>query len=178
MRSFSNLNAVIISLVFCVACSEQEQAGFFNSHNINQSNQIEFQDIHQLKLTISELHKEIDESGFSPKLKSRFLLSNLQENQWPQAWVVFKIKILLKDLEILSITQSQALQNHQLAVSFQQDLPNFGIDKDQLSIRVTPIAWMPTFPLHFLDQPPTDVPSTNQPLSSASSPLPSLSIHY
>ncbi len=178
MHNFKKISGLIICTVLCVSCLDTPQTGFVNSTNLNQQNQVEFQPIHQLKLTVSDLHKEIDESGFSPILKSHFQLKNLQDGQWPQAWVVFSINVFLKDLKVLSTTQSQALQNNSLRVDFEQTLPNFGIKKDELTIRVTPIAWMPTFPLHFSDKTPSNMPNQNQPLKSTSSALPSLSINY
>ncbi len=178
MRNFNYFSSLMLGSIFCVSCTDTQQTGFFNNTSVNQHNQVEFQPIHQLELTISDLHKEIDESGFSPILKSHFQLKNLQHSQWPQAWVVFSINVFIKDLEILSVTQSKALQNNLLQVSFEQPLPSFGINNDQLTIRVTPIAWMPTFPLHFLDSPPSGSPNSSSPLKPADKTMPSLSINY
>ena len=178
MRNFKIASAIIIGSALCASCLESQQAGFVNSTNLNQHNQVEFQPIHQLKLTVSDLHKEIDESGFSPILKSHFQLKNLQDGQWPQAWVVFSVNVFLKDLKILSSTQSQALQDNNLRVNFEHPLPSFGIKKDELTIRITPIAWMPTFPLHFSDRVPSSIPNQSQPIKPTNNTLPSLSINY
>lgn len=177
MRNFNYISTFILGSILCTSCTEP-QAGFFDDTNVNQHNQVEFQSIHQLELTVSNLHKEVDESGFSPILKSHFQLNNLQHSQWPQAWVVFSINVFLKDVEILSVTQSKALQDNHLQVTFEQPLPSFGINNDELSIRVTPIAWMPTFPLHFVDTPPSNPPNVSQPLKTADNSMPSLSINY
>lgn len=178
MRNFNYLSGLMLGSIFCVSCTDTQQTGFFNNTSVNQHNQVEFQSMHQLELTVSDLHKEIDESGFSPILKSHFQLKNLQHSQWPQAWVVFSINVFLKDLEILNVTQSKALQDNHLQVTFEQPLPSFGINNDELTIRVTPIAWMPTFPLHFLDPLPSGSTNENSLLKSADGAMPSLSINY
>ncbi len=54
------------------------------------------------------------------------------------------------------------MQNHKLNVEFEQHLPKFGITQNDLNIRVSPIAWMPTYPLHILPQVKTEKTSNAQ----------------
>lgn len=128
-------------------CTESPEPGFFSAANNKVNSGVEYQDIHQLKLVISDLHKKIDETGFSPVLKSHFQLNDLSESLWPQAWIVFNISIRIKDEEVAKITRANAMLSHSLNVEFEQSLPRFGIKNKDLTIVVTPITWMPAFPL-------------------------------
>ena len=146
-KAFIN-GLLILPMAGCLDLSKEQ---FFSSTTLNkQSKEVEYQDIHQLNLAISELVKEVDESGFSPKLKSQFTLHNLNGGAWPQAWVAFNISVHLRDKELARISKANVMQDHSLMVSFEQHLPKFGISQEELTIRVTPVAWMPTFPLHIL----------------------------
>ena len=116
------------------------------------SQKIEYQDIHQLNLSITNLDNQIDESGFSPVLKSRFRLNNKNGGPWPQAWVAFNINISIKGKKVVSIAKADVMQEHSLHIEFEQNLPKFGIKTDDLTIKITPVAWMPTFPLQIQSQ--------------------------
>ncbi len=145
---------IIIYVFFTIAlsaCLDLSQEEFFSTASINKkSSQMEYQDIHKLNLAISMLYKEVDESGFSPKLKSHFQLKNQNEGPWAQAWVAFSIDIYLNEERIASIAKANVLQNHRLKVEFEQHLPKFGISQHELQVRISPIAWMPTFPLQIM----------------------------
>ncbi len=153
MPNFKVLINGLLSLLLA-GCLDMSNEQFFSSTTLNeQSKEVEYQDIHQLNLAISELVKEVDESGFSPKLKSQFTLHNLSGGPWPQAWVAFNIEVSLRGKALASISKANVMQDHSLSVSFEQHLPKFGISQENLTIRVTPVAWMPTFPLHILPVP-------------------------
>ncbi len=150
MPNFKVLLNGFFSLLL-VGCLDLPKEEFFSSTTLNQkSHEVEYQAIHKLNLAISELVKEVDESGFSPKLKSQFKLNNLSGGPWPQAWVAFNIEVHLKGKQLASISKANVLQNHSLVISFEQHLPKFGIGQEDLDIRVTPVAWMPTFPLQIM----------------------------
>lgn len=127
---------------------------FDNTHVNSDSNKIVFSDIHQMNLTIDKMHKVIDESGFSPKLNTQFQLSNPQSSVWSQAWIALNIDILLDGKKLASMQKADVIQDHVLKIEFQQILPKFGIKTKQIEIQVTPIGWMPTYPLHI--NPPSD----------------------
>ncbi len=152
-----NFKGVIHGLLIwpLAGCLDMSTEQFFSSTTLNEhSKEVEYQAIHQLNLAISDLVKEVDEASFSPKLKSHFTLHNLNGGPWPQAWVAFNIRILLRGKELARLSKANVMQDHSLTVSFEQHLPKFGISPDELTIRVTPVAWMPTFPLHILPSPP------------------------
>ncbi len=152
MPNFNRIGFICIAFTLS-GCLDLTQEQFFSTTAINQESQtMEYQDIHKLNLAISMLHKEVDESGFSPKLKSNFELNNLNEGPWAQAWVAFNINIFINDEKIASLTKADVMQNHRLNVEFEQHLPKFGITQNELRIRVSPIAWMPTYPLQILPQ--------------------------
>jgi len=147
MRNFKYI-FYITSLLFISACFEFSNEHFFNSTHINpKSKQIEYNSIHHLNLSIVSIRNVIDDSGFTPILKSHFQLHNKNSTLWAQAWVAFNIHIFIKGKQLASITKADVMQNHKLKVEFEQLLPQFGITKDDLTIKVIPIAWMPTFPL-------------------------------
>ncbi len=149
MSKFKLIFAVMLTLIL-TACLDSSQGQFFSTRLSDDTQKFEYQDIHQLKLAISELVKEVDESGFSPILKTHFTLKDLSNGPWPQAWVAFNIKIYVKDEELALISKANVMQDHRLTVSFEQHLPKFGIRQDDLKIQVMPVAWMPTFPLHIM----------------------------
>ncbi len=132
------------------ACLDFPKEQFFSTRLSDKNPKMEYQDIHQLNLAINGLVKEVDESGFSPKLKTHFTLKDLSDGPWPQAWVAFNIDVYLKDKKLARISKANVMQDRTLTVSFEQHLPKFGLSQDEISIRVTPVAWMPTFPLHIM----------------------------
>jgi len=147
MHNFNQCFYSAILLSFICGCSELSEQGFFSAANSKVNKEVKYQNIHQLKLVISDLYKEVDETGFSPVLRSNFQLNELSESLWPQAWIVFSISIRIKDKELAKITRANAMLNHNLNVEFEQSLPSFGINHKDLDIVVTPITWMPSFPL-------------------------------
>ena len=149
MRNFKGI-ALILSVFLLNGCSDDGH--FFDTALINnQSQQIEFQAVHQLSLTIQDMNKKIDESGFSPKFKSQFILSDTSKGPWPHALVAFNIELMLKDKRLAQITRAGAMDNHTLSVDIEQTLPSFGIKEKDITLNVKPIAWMPTFPLNIQD---------------------------
>lgn len=146
MRNFKGLALLIVLAVFA-GCYDSDQQFFDSALINNQSNQIEFQSIHQLNLTIEDMKNRVDESGFSPKLKSEFTLSDQTKGPWPHAWVAFNIELSVKGKKLAQITRASAMHNHSLTVNFEQTLPNFGVKAKDVAIEIKPIAWMPTFPL-------------------------------
>ncbi len=149
MSKFKLITFGVLTLML-TACLDLPKEQFFSTR-LNENNQkVEYQDIHQLNLAINGLVKEVDESGFSPKLKTHFSLKDLSDGPWPQAWVAFNIDIFLEDKKLARISKANVMQDRTLTVSFEQHLPKFGISQDEISIRVTPVAWMPTFPLHIM----------------------------
>ncbi len=150
MPNFKVLLNGCLSLLL-VGCLDLPKEEFFSSTTVNQkSHEVEYQAIHKLNLAITELVKEVDETGFSPKLKSQFKLNNLNGGPWPQAWVAFNIEVHFKGKQLASISKANVLQNHSLVISFEQHLPKFGIGQEDIDIRVSPVAWMPTFPLQIM----------------------------
>ncbi len=149
-------------IIYCVltlmltACLDFPKEQFFSTRISEKNQKVEYQDIHKLNLAINGLVKEVDESGFSPKLKTHFTLKDLSDGPWPQAWVAFNIDVYLKDKKLARISKANVMQDRTLTVTFEQHLPKFGITQDELSIRVTPVAWMPTFPLHIMSDPAID----------------------
>lgn len=148
------LNSKGISLLLVLLCISgcNDDGHFFDTALINtQSQQIEFKPVHQLNLTIEDMNKNVDESGFSPKFKSHFRLSDTTKGPWPQAWVAFVIELSIKNKRLAQITRAGAMNEHTLQVDIEQTLPSFGINEKDISISVKPIAWMPTFPLNIQD---------------------------
>ena len=134
-----------------MGCTENNTETFFaDVPNVANEN-FAYSDIHQLSLTLSDVVKDIDESGFSPILKCKFHLENNQHGPWPQAWVAFNISVLVLDSEISSIKRAGILQGHAMDIEFQIDLPKFGIKSDDITISIQPVAWMPSFPLNIID---------------------------
>ena len=134
-----------------MGCTENDTETFFaDVPNVANEN-FAYSDIHQLSLTLSDVAKDIDESGFSPILKCKFHLENNQHGPWPQAWVAFNISVLVLDSEVSSIKRAGILQGHAMDIEFQIDLPKFGIKSDDITISIQPVAWMPSFPLNIID---------------------------
>lgn len=132
-------------------CSETNTESFF-AHVPNSANEnFAYSDIHQLSLTLSDVTKDIDETGFSPILRCKLHLENAQHGPWPQAWVAFNISVLALDSEISSIKRAGILQDHAMDIQFQIDLPKFGIKPADITISIQPVAWMPSFPLNIID---------------------------
>jgi len=146
MHNFKLIIALFI--VFSTGCNDIDNH-FYNDLELDKSNnQIKYDDIHQLNLEIADLRKTIDESGFSPILTTSFSLTNNQNKLWPQAWVAFIVNIYIKDNKLATMTESGSLHNHSLGVMINQALPKFGIKVTDIRIEVTPISWMPTYPLN------------------------------
>lgn len=147
MHNFKGITLLLLTAILVAGCSDTGH--FFDTALINtQSQQIEFQAVHQLNLTIEGLNKEVDESGFSPKLKSQFTLSDTTKGPWPQAWVAFNIELHIGNKQLAQITRAGAMNEHTLQVDIEQTLPSFGVKAKDITINVKPIAWMPTFPLN------------------------------
>jgi hypothetical protein len=149
MPKFKPLICGLLTLPL-TACLDSSEETFFSTKLSDKNSKIEFLDIHQLNLAIGQLVNEIDESGFSPILKSHFTLKDLSDGPWPQSWVAFNIGIYLEDEVLAHMSKANVMQDHTLTVTFEQPLPRFGIKQNELSIRVTPVAWMPTFPLNIV----------------------------
>lgn len=143
MRNFKLLALPI--LVFLLAGC-QEESHFFVSIK-EQENRINYSDVHTMNLNVTALNKFVDETGFAPILKCELLLENLKHGPWPQAWVAFDIHIYVKGEKLSTITRAGALENHQLMVVFDQNMPKFGLAESEIAINIEPIAWMPTYPL-------------------------------
>ncbi len=150
MPNFKYVSLILFTLSIS-ACFNFSNEEFFNTSHVNEdSRQIEYQDIHRLNLSITDLNNHIDESGFAPILKSQFILNNKSDGPWPQAWVAFNINIFIKKQKLASIAKADVMQEHSLHIKFEQSLPKFGIKPEDLTIKISPIAWMPTFPLNIL----------------------------
>lgn len=155
MRNFNTLSATtVIAMVImsCSGCMEEPQTDskphFFKSTSINQnSNQVEYLPIHQLKLEARNLKTKIDETGFAPKLIGYVELVNQSKGPWPQAWIAVNVELTIKDRKLATITKAGVLQDHQLSINIDQELPKFGLKTKDIRLSVTPIAWMPTYPL-------------------------------
>ena len=89
----------VLTLIL-TACLDFPKEQFFSTRLSDKNPKMEYQDIHQLNLAINGLVKEVDESGFSPKLKTHFTLKDLSDGPWPQAWVAFNIDVYLKDKKL------------------------------------------------------------------------------
>ena len=142
--------AVAVMLALCSGCwesppSQDAAPHFFKSTAINQSNnQVEYLPIHQLKLEARAVKTKIDETGFAPKLIGYVELINQSKGPWPQAWIAVNVDLTLKDRKLATITKAGVLQDHQLSINIDQELPKFGIKTKDIRLSVTPIAWMPT----------------------------------
>lgn len=147
MHNFSKRLVVFLSCA-SVGCMDHSQPLFFDNNHVNsESNQISFSDIHQLNLSIGEIENTIDETGFSPKLNTRFQLSSAPSSVWSQAWIALNIDVMLDGKKLASMHKADVIHEHVLMIEFQQILPRFGIQARQIDIQVTPIGWMPTYPL-------------------------------
>jgi hypothetical protein len=144
MPSYKSLGP--LSVLLLTACSDNQH--FFHSIGGQlPEGKIEYSDIHKLSLSISPIKKVINETGFSPLLNVSFSLSTIQPTSWSQAWVAFTVVTYVNKKPISSITNSKSIQQDELAVSFEQVLPKFGIQLDNISIDVRPISWSPAYPL-------------------------------
>lgn len=152
MANFKQL--ILTPFVALLGCNDHNDAYFFSSMPLQEKQPFVYQDIHKLALTLSNLTKEIDESGFSPVLKCKFHLENTLHGPWPQAWVAFDISVLVSNTEITSIKRAGVLQGYSMDIEFQQNLPKFGVKPADITINITPIAWMPSYPLIILDSEP------------------------
>ena len=147
--------ATPLAVLFLNGCDDNTEH-FFNSMKLNsETNQVEYSKLHRMSLNISDMTKSIDESGFSPSLNATFSLTNTQIGAWPQAWVAFTINISIKDKLLGTMTKSDSLHEHSLKVSVNQLLPKFGIKKEDIHIDVSPISWMPTYPLTIISSRPS-----------------------
>ena len=135
-----------LSLVL-TGCQDDSPSSFFNNLALNTEQKIEYQDIHRLSLVLSDLEKKIDESGFSPTLKCQFQLKDTLNGMWQQAWIAFRVSIVIAKKEIASIKRAGVMEGHTMEIQFQHELPKFGYKPSDIEIIVHPIAWMPSFPL-------------------------------
>jgi len=143
----------IILIASCVlGCIEQEENQFFIDLSSDETKQFHYRDIHDVTLTLSNLTKSIDESGFSPIFNGSFSLENEQHGPFESAWVAFTINVLVGEKPIASIQRAGVLQNHKMDTQFQVNLPKFGIKSRQIDIQVAPIAWMPSYPLYISEK--------------------------
>lgn len=140
---------LLLPALLILGCYD-DASDFFSDISFDEKKNIEYQNIHQLSLSLSKLTKTIDESGFSPVLKCQFHLENTLHGPWPQAWVAFNIGIFVGDQKVTAIKRAGVLQDHYMDIQFQQELPRFGIDIDKVKINITPIAWMPSYPLNIV----------------------------
>lgn len=146
MPNFKACSLAICSVLLLAGC--EKPGYFYNDLELNQeTSQVHYHDVHQLKLEIMELTTVIDESGFSPKLKGTLRLENTKRGPWPQAWVALHIDIMLKNEPLAELTKADVIENHHMDIFFEQELPRFGISKERIRVQVRPIAWMPTYPL-------------------------------
>ena len=146
MANFKTLIS-LLGCLFLIGCSDQEENQFFLDLSADGTQQFHYRNIHDMTLTLSKIQKSIDESGFSPVLKGKFSIENTQRGPFEQAWVAFTVNIIIGDQEIASLQRAGILQEHQMDVQFQHNLPKFGLHPEAIKIRVTPIAWMPSYPL-------------------------------
>jgi hypothetical protein len=140
---------LFLPVVFILGCSEQVPH-FFSDMTLNDTKNFKYQDVHQLSLTLSNLTKKIDETGFSPVLKCAFHLENTKHGPWGQAWVAFNISVLVDNKEVIAINRADVLQNHIIDIEFQHELPKFGVKLKDIKIKIQPIAWMPSYPLNII----------------------------
>ena len=140
---------MLLPVLALLGCDEQ-RPHFFSDIALDEKNKFAYHEAHQLSLTLSELTKKIDESGFSPMLHTEFHLEDEQHGHWAQAWVAFNISIKVSEQEIVSIQRAGVLQNHSMDIKVQQELPKFGIKPEHIQIHIQPIAWMPSYPLNIL----------------------------
>jgi hypothetical protein len=82
MPKFKPLICGLLTLPL-TACLDSSEEMFFSTKLSEKNSKIEFLDIHQLNLVIGTLVNEIDESDFSPILKSHFTLKDLSNGPWP-----------------------------------------------------------------------------------------------
>ncbi|GAA6135284.1 hypothetical protein NBRC116188_20740 [Oceaniserpentilla sp. 4NH20-0058] len=145
MVNCKSLFFVLIPFLF--GCIEQEEDQFFTGSASDVEKRFHYRDIHNITLSLSQLNKVIDETGFAPIFKGQFSLENTQQGPFEKAWVAFTINILVANKIIASIQRAGVLQDHKMDVQFQHNLPKFGLSEEQVTIKVTPVAWMPSYPL-------------------------------
>lgn len=137
-------SCLFVSIAGCM----QQDDHFFHSLNIPEKETvINYKENHKLTLQVMNLSKKIDESGFSPTLLATFTLDNQNKSIWPQAWIAFMVNIRVNDKLLASMTESGSLHQNSLNVEINQTLPKFGVKNKDVSIDITPISWMPTYPL-------------------------------
>lgn len=146
MHSFKIL--LIFSAILLIGCNDSGSNFFHEFKQSESDSKIGYDDIHQLNLQMSKPTKTIDESGFSPILTTSFSLTNHKNKIWPQAWIAFQINFYIEDQQLSNITESGSLHQHSLEITIDQALPKFGLNESDIHIIVTPISWMPTYPLN------------------------------
>lgn len=146
MANFKFVFCVLLSLSL-LGCTNQEENQFFLDLSSDGTQRFHYRGIHDVTLTLYDMEKYIDESGFSPLFKGSFSLENTNHGPFESAWVAFNIEILIGKKHIATIQRAGVLQNHKMHVQFKHDLPKFGLKPKQVTVLVNPIAWMPSYPL-------------------------------
>lgn len=159
----SKIILVALSYLFSTGCLDTSLPHFFSDISLDSDNKIQYQDVHRLSLSLVALKKNIDESGFNPILNCYLRLENARKGPWNQAWVAFNISVFVNKHKVASIKRAGILQNHAMEVDIQQQLPKFGLNAKEIKIEITPIAWMPSYPLEI--QASDQVAKSNTPLS-------------
>ncbi|NVK37674.1 MAG: hypothetical protein HWE18_07105 [Gammaproteobacteria bacterium] len=148
-----------VSYLLTTGCSEPSLPHFFSDIGTDRDNKIQYQDIHRLSLSLVTLKKTIDETGFNPVLNCYLRLENENQGPWNQAWVAFNINVFVSKHKVASIKRAGILQNHAMEVDIQQDLPRFGLKSKDIKIEITPVAWMPSYPLQIQSSDQTATPT-------------------
>lgn len=143
----SKIILVGVSYLLSTGCTDTSLPHFFSEISMDADNKIHYQDIHRLSLSLVTLKKNIDETGFNPILNCYLRLENAQKGPWNQAWVAFNINVFVNKHKVASIKRAGILQHHAMEVEIQQQLPKFGLKSKDIKIEITPIAWMPSYPL-------------------------------
>jgi len=147
MDNFKRVLTAALIFASLTGCSDNNQTDAFFKISVTDQQTVHYRDVHHLTLTISDITKAIDESAFNPVFKCHFQLENINHGPWDQAWVAFNISLQIGSKIIASIKRAGVLQNHIMDIHIQHNLPNFGYDIDDVEVKVTPIAWMPSYPL-------------------------------
>lgn len=146
MANFKHACVIITSLLL-IGCFNHEENQFFLDLDPDGSKRFHYRDIHTMSLTLSKLETSVNETGFNPILTGRFTLENTQKSPFHSAWVAFTINLLIADKTVATFQKAGVLKQHKINVEFQHNLPSFGIKPEQIKIDITPVAWMPSYPL-------------------------------
>lgn len=97
--------------------------------------------IKKIKSTI--VSKSIDEESYKPVLSYELQLSSVDFNAAYYVEVILELyqqeEVIMSESIHLRLTSEKQLLNGNV------DLPNFGMDAEQLNIRVQPVAWYPSY---------------------------------